>query len=78
MGLETWCGVAIIDLAKGEGVEWIRLEGKIIQLFVVVTLPDVSCPKLIGAHSDEIANLVSIEVSALPKTPARQDPRRPR
>jgi uncharacterized protein (TIGR03032 family) len=66
-GIETWCGVAIVDLAKGEIVEWIKLEGKIIQLFDVLALPDIQCPMLIGPRSDEIANIVSIDPASLPK-----------
>lgn len=56
---EPWCGVLIVDLAKGDIVEWIRLEGAITELFDVVALPNVRCPMSIGAGTAEIrANIV--------------------
>ena len=65
---EPWCGVLIVDLAKGDIVEWIRLEGAITELFDVAALPGVRCPMSIGASTAEIrANIVFNDaVSPLP------------
>ena len=72
-GIEPWCGVAIVDLAAGEIVEWIRFEGKINQFFDVLPLPGVRCAMLLGPLSGEMANAISFDLSALPRTPPRKD-----
>ena len=71
-GVEPWCGLAIIDLAAGETVEWVRFEGKINQLFDVIPLTGIRCAMLLGPLSGEMANAISFDLSALPKTPPRR------
>jgi len=56
---EPWCGVMIVNLASGDIVEWIRLEGHITELFDVAALPGVRCPMALGPHTVEIHNTIS-------------------
>ncbi|MBO9714772.1 TIGR03032 family protein [Sphingomonas sp.] len=56
---EPWCGVLIVNLANGDIVEWIRLEGHITELFDVAAMPGVACPMSIGPASAEIHNAIS-------------------
>ncbi|MBB3912099.1 TIGR03032 family protein [Sphingomonas desiccabilis] len=56
---EPWCGVLIVDLNKGDIVEWIRLEGHITELFDVVALPGVACPMSVSPASPEIHSTIS-------------------
>ena len=65
---EPWCGVLIVDLAKGDIVEWIRLEGGITELFDAVAMPGVRCPMSVGPASAEIRSTIVFdeEVAPLP------------
>jgi uncharacterized protein (TIGR03032 family) len=56
-----WCGVMIVNLANGDIVEWIRLEGHIAELFDVAAMPGVSCPMALGPGTVEIQNSISFE-----------------
>lgn len=56
-----WCGVLIVDLATGDIVEWIRLEGFITELFDVVAMPGVRCPMAIGPGTLEMQKTISFE-----------------
>ena len=58
---EPWCGVLIVNLASGDIVEWIRLEGAISELFDVVAMPGVRCPMAIGPGTLEMQNTISFE-----------------
>jgi uncharacterized protein (TIGR03032 family) len=55
------CGLAVIDLKRGEMVEWIRLEGVVHELYDVGVLPGVTRPSLIGFKSDEVRRVISID-----------------
>lgn len=54
------CAVLVIDLNKGELVEWLRLEGVVAELFDVVALPDVERPAAIGLRGDDIRRVISM------------------
>lgn len=58
---DAWCGVVVIDLASGDIVEWIRLEGDIVELFDVTVLPGVTCPMSIGVGTTEMLGTVSFD-----------------
>ncbi|MBO9714774.1 TIGR03032 family protein [Sphingomonas sp.] len=60
-GEEPWCGVLIVNLATGETVEWIALDGAITELFDVAVLPGVRCPMAIGPESARIHDTISFE-----------------
>ncbi len=59
---EPWCGVQIIDLAAGDIVEWIRLEGVVTELFAVSAIPGVRWPMAAGFLNDEIHKNITIEL----------------
>jgi uncharacterized protein (TIGR03032 family) len=55
------CGLAVMDLDKGEMVGWVRIEGVVRELYDVAVLPDVQRPSLIGFKSDEVRYTIAIE-----------------
>lgn len=57
-----WCGVMIVDLATGDVVEWIRLDGFIAELFDIVAMPGVRCPMAVGPGTVEMQNSISFEI----------------
>ena len=63
---EPWCGVLIVDLSRGNIVEWIRLEGEITELFDVAVIPNVVCPMSLGVATLEIQTTVSLQDSLAP------------
>ena len=58
---ESFCGLLAIDLAKGEIVHWLKLEGVVSELYDVATLPNIRRPMAIGLKSDEIKRLITID-----------------
>jgi uncharacterized protein (TIGR03032 family) len=62
---EAWCGILIVNLASGDIVEWIRLEGHITELFDVTVLPAVICPMSVGPDTAEIHNAISFDPDLL-------------
>lgn len=56
---EPWCGVLVVNLATGNIVEWVRLEGDIIELFDVCAMPDIICPMAVGPNTPEIASTIT-------------------
>jgi len=57
----AWCGVLVVDLANGDIVEWIRLEGHITELFDVAAMPGVRCPMAIGPNTVELQNTITFD-----------------
>jgi uncharacterized protein (TIGR03032 family) len=62
------CGVLIIDLATGETIEWLKIEGSVEELFAVELMPGVKCPMTIGPSNAEIVNKITFdpEIRSLP------------
>jgi uncharacterized protein (TIGR03032 family) len=58
---EPWCGIQVIELATGNIVEWIRLEGGVTELFDVRAIPGVRFPTSTGIVDDQIQHLITIE-----------------
>jgi uncharacterized protein (TIGR03032 family) len=54
-------GLEVIDLATGDVVHWLRLEGVVEELYDVVVLPEVARPKALGFKTDEIRHNVWID-----------------
>lgn len=67
---EPWCGLLVIDLAKGDIVEWLRFDNRIDELFDVVAMPGVACPMAIGPASVEIQHTISFNPKAEVQSPA--------
>ncbi len=59
---EPWCGVQVIDLDTGACVEWFRIDGAVAELYDIGVLPGVTCPMSIGFGSEELMNLVTVDV----------------
>lgn len=55
------CGLAVIDLASGDMIHWVRIEGVVRELYDVAVLPGVRRPSAIGFRTDEIRYVISIE-----------------
>ncbi|MGY4398998.1 uncharacterized protein (TIGR03032 family) [Sphingomonas sp. UYAg733] len=58
---EPWCGVLIVNLASGDIVEWVKLEGFITELFDVTAMPGVVCPMSVGPDTLEIRSTISFD-----------------
>jgi uncharacterized protein (TIGR03032 family) len=57
-GVEPWAGVAVVDLERGEIVEFIRYETQIDELFDVAILPNIRNPVTIGPATEELLHTV--------------------
>lgn len=62
-GAEPRCGLIMIDLATGDTIAWVRLEGVVRELYDATFLPGIRQPSAIGFKTDEIARLISIDES---------------
>jgi uncharacterized protein (TIGR03032 family) len=60
-GEEAWCGIQIRSLDDGSLLEWLRLEGAIIELFGLCVLPGVRDAITVGPRTAEIRDLITIE-----------------
>ena len=58
---EPWCGVLVVNLASGDIVEWVKLEGFITELFDVAAMPGVVCPMAIGPDTIEVRSTISFD-----------------
>jgi uncharacterized protein (TIGR03032 family) len=61
---EPRCGLQVIELATGNCVHWVRIDGVVNELYDVVALPGVTRPKALGFKSDEIRRTISIGEAA--------------
>lgn len=55
---EAWCGILVVDLKRGDIVEWVRLEGEIAELFDVAAIAGVRCPMSVGVGTIEIQSSI--------------------
>lgn len=58
---EPRCGLAVIDLATGDMVHWVRIEGVVRELYDVAILPGIRRPSAIGFKTDEVKHVIAIE-----------------
>lgn len=58
---EPWCGVMIVNLASGDIVEWMRLDGHVTEMFDVAAMPGVACPMSIGPSTMELYNTITFQ-----------------
>jgi len=65
---EPWCGIQIVELATGNIVEWIKLEGEVTELFDVQVIPGVRHATATGILSDDIQRLVTFETVTTPSS----------
>ena len=55
------CGLAVFDLASGDMVHWVRIEGVVRELYDVAALPGIRRPSAIGFRTEEVTRVISIE-----------------
>jgi len=59
---EARCGMMAIDLTTGAIVHWLRFEGIVTELYDVQVIPTVQKPMALGFQTDEIAQLITLEL----------------
>jgi uncharacterized protein (TIGR03032 family) len=59
---DPWCGMQVINLASGDIVEWIKLEGGVSELFDVAVIPGVRWPVATGFLNENIHKLYTFEI----------------
>ena len=60
-GAAPMCGLLVFDLATGRGVEWLKLEGEVQELFTVEVMPGVHCPMAVGPTAEEFPETVTFK-----------------
>lgn len=60
-GAQAMCGLQVINIATGDVVEYLRLEGVVKELYDVMAMPEIKRPLLIGTLKDDIKRMISIE-----------------
>jgi Domain of unknown function (DUF4915) len=58
---DGWCGVQIVNLASGDIVQWIRIEGAVSELYDVAVLPGVRRPMAASFTGPEINDPLTFE-----------------
>jgi hypothetical protein len=59
---DGWCGVQIVNLASGDIVQWIRIEGAVTELYDVAVLPGVRRPMAASFTGPEINEPMTFEM----------------
>jgi uncharacterized protein (TIGR03032 family) len=59
---DGWCGVQIVNLASGDIVQWIRIEGAVSELYDVAVLPGVRRPMAASFTGPEINEPMTFEM----------------
>jgi hypothetical protein len=59
---EARCGMMAIDLTTGAIVHWLRFEGIVTELYDVQVIPAVQKPMALGFQTEEIAQLITLEL----------------
>jgi len=59
---EARCGMMAIDLTTGAIVHWLRFEGIVTELYDVQVIPQVQKPMALGFQTEEIAQLITLEI----------------
>jgi len=62
--IEARCQLQVIDLKRGDVVHSLRIEGVVVELYDVVTLPGVRRPTALGFKTDEIRRVISVGPTA--------------
>jgi uncharacterized protein (TIGR03032 family) len=57
------CGLGVIDLASGDLVHWLWIEGVVTELYDVAVLPGVRRPTALGFKTDEIRRTIAVPPS---------------
>lgn len=57
-GVEPWCAILVVNLERGEIVEFIRYEAEITELFDVTVMPGIRNPMTVGPSTEELLTTV--------------------
>lgn len=57
---EPWCGIQVIDLAKGSCVDWFRIDGAVGEIYDLAVLPGVACAMTVPPGSAEGMKLITL------------------
>ena len=58
---EPWCGVQVIDLAKGTCVDWFRIDGPVAELYDLAVIAGHACPMAVSPGSPDAAKLITFD-----------------
>ncbi|MEO0463440.1 MAG: TIGR03032 family protein [Pseudomonadota bacterium] len=58
---EPWCGIQVIDLAKGSCVDWFRIDGAIAELYDVELVHGYACPMTVSPNSPDAGSLITFD-----------------
>jgi uncharacterized protein (TIGR03032 family) len=67
---ERWCGVAVLEVASGKVVEFVRFQGGVQEVFAVQALPGLRFPDVINDDPARIADSFVLPDEALASVPA--------
>jgi len=56
---DPWCGIQIIQLSTGTCVDWLRIDGKLAELYDLEVIPGVVAPMAVPPESKEAAQLIT-------------------
>lgn len=56
------CGVMVIDLTTGDVVEWLEIDGVVVELYDVALVPETRRPMVIGTRGDDIRRLLRFDL----------------
>lgn len=71
---EPWCGIQVIDLARGVCAEWFRIDGAVAELYDLEILPGVACAMAISQNTPEAIKFVTWQGrTTAPVVPAGPD-----
>jgi hypothetical protein len=68
-GASPWRGLLIVDLASSDIVEWMRIEGDVMELFDIAVVPDVRCPRGLGPGDRKMGEIVRGEAGLVIASP---------
>lgn len=60
-GATAHCALLVVDLASGETVHWLQIDGVVEELYDIVLLPGIRRPMTVGFQSSDIRRVISIE-----------------
>ena len=57
---DPWCGIQIIDLATNTCVDWLRIDGRLNELYDLEVIPGFSIPMAVSPNTEEAAALITV------------------
>lgn len=63
---EPWCGIQVIDLAKGICVDWFRIDGAVDELYDLAVIAGHSCPMAVSLGSADATSLITFATKTPP------------